>query len=182
LAGLPGTGKSTLARGLAERAGFTVIRTDLVRKELAGREDGPSAASAFGGDIYTPEWDDRTYAECLRRAEGVIFEAGRVLIDASFREEARRRLFLESARRWGIAARLLLCRADPGIVRRRLDGRRDDASDAGWAIYQEAARRWEEPGEVTRSVTREIDAGGSPSHSLAQALDALREAGLLGLT
>src|SRR5262249_39475543 len=34
--GLPGTGKSTLARGLAERAGFTVIRSDVVRKELAG--------------------------------------------------------------------------------------------------------------------------------------------------
>jgi uncharacterized protein len=182
LAGLPGAGKSTLARGLAERADFSVIRSDLVRKELAGRGDGPSAASAFGGDIYTPEWDDRTYAECLRRADRVIFGAGRVLIDASFREESRRRLFLEAARRWGIAALLLLCRADPGIVRHRLDGRRDDASDAGWAIYQEAARRWEEPGEVTRSVTREIDAGGSPSDSLAQALDALREAGLLDVT
>src|SRR5262249_9071077 len=34
--GLPGTGKSTLARGMAERAGFAVIRSDLVRKELAG--------------------------------------------------------------------------------------------------------------------------------------------------
>ena len=33
--GLPGTGKSTLARALAEQAGFTVIRSDLVRKELA---------------------------------------------------------------------------------------------------------------------------------------------------
>ena len=30
--GLPGTGKSTLARGLAEQAGFTVIRSDLVRR------------------------------------------------------------------------------------------------------------------------------------------------------
>ncbi len=39
LAGLPGTGKSTLARGLAERAGFTVIRSDEVRKELAGRDE-----------------------------------------------------------------------------------------------------------------------------------------------
>ena len=28
--------ESTLARGLAEKAGFTVIRSDLVRKELAG--------------------------------------------------------------------------------------------------------------------------------------------------
>src|SRR5262249_5650864 len=34
--GLPGTGKSTLARGLATAAGFGVIRSDVVRKELAG--------------------------------------------------------------------------------------------------------------------------------------------------
>src|SRR5439155_7812270 len=34
--GLPGTGKSTLARGLAAAAGFDVIRSDVVRKELAG--------------------------------------------------------------------------------------------------------------------------------------------------
>src|SRR5438034_1293400 len=34
--GLPGTGKSTLAQGLAQRAGFQVIRSDVVRKQLAG--------------------------------------------------------------------------------------------------------------------------------------------------
>src|SRR5262245_32742884 len=34
--GLPGTGKSTLARALAERTGFTAIRSDVVRKEIAG--------------------------------------------------------------------------------------------------------------------------------------------------
>src|SRR5204862_6585828 len=33
--GLPGTGKSTLARALADRAEFTVIRSDVVRKQLA---------------------------------------------------------------------------------------------------------------------------------------------------
>ena len=33
--GLPGTGKSTLAAGLAAEAGFHVIRSDVVRKELA---------------------------------------------------------------------------------------------------------------------------------------------------
>jgi aminoglycoside phosphotransferase family enzyme/predicted kinase len=178
LAGLPGTGKSTLARGLAERADFTVIRSDLVRKELAGRGDGPSATSAFGGDIYTPEWDERTYAECLRRADGVVFKAGRVLIDASFREESRRQSFLDAARRWGIAARLLLCQADPEVVRRRLDRRLDDPSDAGWAIYQEAARRWEEPGAATRAVTDQIDADGKPAQTLERAVAALRGAGL----
>jgi aminoglycoside phosphotransferase family enzyme/predicted kinase len=176
LAGLPGTGKSTLARALAERAGFNVLRTDTIRKELAGRPTNSTSPDAFAEDIYTPEWDDRTYGECLRRAEDVVFQAGRVLVDASFREEARRRLFLDAALRWGVAGRLLLCRADPDVIRHRLDHRRDDASDAGWAIYQEAARRWEEPGAAaTRAVTHEIDAGGSRSDALVQAVNALRQ-------
>src|SRR5207244_7818604 len=34
--GLPGTGKSTLARSLAARAGLDIVRSDEVRKELAG--------------------------------------------------------------------------------------------------------------------------------------------------
>ena len=172
LAGLPGTGKSTLARGLAERAGFTVIRSDMVRKKLAGRGGRAATLSDFGQDIYTPNWDDRTYAECLRRAEEIVFQAGRVLVDASFREEARRRLFLDAARRWGVAGRMLLCRADPDVVRRRLEQRRGDASDAGWAIYLEAARRWEESGAATRAATVEIDAGGTPEQTLGQAPDA----------
>ncbi len=180
LAGLPGTGKSTLAHGLAERAGFTVIRSDEVRKELAGRVGQASSPAAFGEDIYTPEWDDRTYAECLRRAEEVVFQAGRVLVNASFRDESHRRLFLDAARRWGVAGRMLLCRADPEVIRRRLERRRGDASDAGWAIYLEAARHWQEPGATTRDISHTIDADGPPAPVLDQALGALREAGLMG--
>ncbi len=44
LAGLPGTGKSTLARGLAERAGFTVIRSD-AGPQGAGRPRRPGRGS-----------------------------------------------------------------------------------------------------------------------------------------
>ena len=180
LAGLPGTGKSSLARALAERAGFTVIRSDEVRKELAGRSDQGSAPAAFGEDLYAPDWNERTYAECLRRAEALIFDGRRVLIDASFREEARRHLFLEAANRWGVTACLILCRAEPDVIRNRLASRQGDASDADGTIYEEIAKRWEEPSSPTRKVTREIVTGGSRAYSLTQALQVLREFGLLG--
>src|SRR5262249_27518035 len=107
--GLPGAGKSTLARGLAQRAGFTVIRSDVVRKELAELGPRDEAAAAFESGIYAPEWTERTYAECLRRAEARLFEGERVLVDASFRFEANRRQFLEAAVRWGVSAVFLLC-------------------------------------------------------------------------
>ena len=75
-----------------------MIRSDVVRKELAGVAAERAAASVLRGEgIYAPEWTERTYAECLRRAEALLFEGERVLVDASFREEAKRRPFLEAA-------------------------------------------------------------------------------------
>jgi aminoglycoside phosphotransferase family enzyme/predicted kinase len=175
VAGLPGTGKTSLARDLAELASFTVIRSDLVRKELAGRAADSIRAAAFGQDLYTPEWNERTYAECLRRACELLFDGKRVLIDASFREDARRRPFLDAARRLGVAACLLLCEADSQVVRARLAMRDGDASDADWAIHLELADRWEKPNGPTCELARTIDTGGTKAQSLAQALLVLAE-------
>src|SRR5205085_38563 len=60
LGGLPGTGKSTLARGLTERTGGTVIRTDVVRKDLAGQAPSDRATAEYAEGIYTPEWTAQT--------------------------------------------------------------------------------------------------------------------------
>ena len=160
VAGLPGTGKSTLASDLEKEVGFAVIRSDLVRKELAGRSGHRLTPAAFGADLYSPDWNDRTYTECLRRAEQLVFEGRRVLVDASFREESRRRTFLDAARGWGIVACLMHCEAAKDVVSDRLDRRRGDASDADWTTYLEAARRWEKPAPLTRAVIRPIDTGG----------------------
>ena len=102
MGGLPGSGKSSLSRELADRAGFTVIRSDVVRKDLAGLvEEQPSPADYRGG-IYTPAWDERTYAECSRRAEARLLE-GRSeswSTRASVARRDRRRL-RELADTWG---------------------------------------------------------------------------------
>jgi predicted kinase len=97
IGGLPGTGKSTLAQQFADRADFRLVRSDLVRKELAGLSVQGSTRSPFGQGIYTPAWTERTYAECLVRAEKLLFEGNRVVVDASFGEEAQRRAFLGAA-------------------------------------------------------------------------------------
>ncbi|MGE3805121.1 MAG: AAA family ATPase [Gemmataceae bacterium] len=166
--GLPGTGKSTLARALAEQAGFEVIRSDVVRKGLAGLHETERAAVG----VYSPEWHERTYAECLRRAEAMLFHGGRVLIDATFRDEGQRQAFLAAAHRHGVPGLLLLCQADAAVVKQRLAERQGDASDADWAVYEEAARDW----QVEESAsTRIINTGGSVEQSLKQALHLLAD-------
>jgi aminoglycoside phosphotransferase family enzyme/predicted kinase len=136
--GLPGTGKSTLSRALAEQAGFEVVRSDEVRKELAG-----VPYTVLDRSIYTPEWSNRTYIECWRRAGRGLFEGRRVIVDATFGKEHRRRKFLKGARSMGVPAALLICRADRETVRQRLAQRRGDVSDADWAVYEEAERNWD---------------------------------------
>ena len=176
--GLPGTGKSTLARGLADRAGFRVISSDRTRKALAGLPPDADASAPFGRGLYDEGWDDRTYRACLEEADRTLLEGGRALVDASFREERRRRAFVRLARRRTVPVLWLVCRADPGEVRRRLAGRRDGASDAGPEIYEEAARRWEEAGDEVRRVTRPVRCDRGEAAAVEAALAHLREAGL----
>ena len=177
--GLPGTGKSTLARELAAQANFRLIRSDVVRKELAKATGDSVVGSQFGSGIYTPDWTDRTYAECRRRAEEVLFQGERVLVDATFVDERRRIEFLEVAQKWGIPVVFLVCQSEPATIKGRLDARRGDASDADWNIYLEVARRWEPPGRRTRRTVRTISTDLSVESSMQQAWTALAEAGLV---
>jgi aminoglycoside phosphotransferase family enzyme/predicted kinase len=173
--GLPGTGKSTLANGLTAASGFRVIRSDAIRKELAGLS---GAGTAFGEGIYSAEWTRRTYAECLRRAEKLLFEGERVLADASFREEPWRRTFLEVAERLAVPVVLLHCRAEPGVVKERLEHRRGDVSDADWTVYGQAAKQWGEFGPATRPLVAELPPAANSEAVLANALAELGRRGL----
>ncbi len=176
--GLPGAGKSTLARDLSARAGFEVIRSDVVRKELAGASGQQTEPPEFGQGIYSPDWTARTYAECLCRAEPLLFEGRRVLIDASFREENQRVAGLQVARRLGVPATMFICHAEPEVIRLRLAARRNDVSDADWSIYLQAAAAWQPNGSATRSRVNTIDTGATREESLERVLGVLRDAGL----
>ncbi len=178
VAGLPGTGKSSLARGLAAAAGFVVLRTDAVRKELAGRAAETPTPPELRELLYSPEATRATYTECLLRAEQLLGAGQRVVVDATFHEEDRRRIFLDAAVRMGVPAVLFVCQTRPETARRRLEARRADASDADWSVHQQLAARWEVYGPETQRAVHLIDAAGSPEQVLSRALAVLREDGL----
>ena len=82
--GLPGTGKSTLAAGIADAREWSVIRSDEVRKDAAGLSHSARAQADYGEGIYRSEITDATYQTLLERA-GQALELGEsVVLDASW--------------------------------------------------------------------------------------------------
>jgi len=180
IGGLPGTGKTTLAMDLARGAGFRVISADRVRKELSGLDPEAPAPAEFGKGLYTSEWNDRTYAACLDKAEALLFEGERVIVDASFREAKRRRVFRDAATTWGVRSLFLVCSADPEVVRARLSARGGGVSDADWAIHVAASAAWEPSGYRDPRWQQEVQAGDERSRTVEQAIEHLRAVGLAG--
>ena len=61
----------------------------------------------------------------------------------------------------------------------RLENRRNDVSEADWAIYLEAAQRWEPLGGHTMQRVLMVETGRDDSEPLKQAIEALKDHDLL---
>lgn len=136
MVGAPGTGKSSLARRVAERFGCAVVQTDSVRKEL------------FPTPRYTTDESERVYAEAYRRLDELLEAGGRVVFDATNLQEEPRRKLYELARIRGARLLVLVTWAPMSIVRERLDRRAanppvGDLSDADWNIYLRLRRTFQ---------------------------------------
>lgn len=174
--GLPGAGKTTVARGVAERARFALVRTDEVRKQVAGLDPLTAAASPFGMGLYTPESTEYTYATCLSQAESALLRGERVLVDGTFRTRARRDAFAQLARRLAVPFVVFCCETDDATAEGRLAARSlhgSDASDADASIRRRAKADWERP---TGPDVVAVDTTASVDEVVESAVAALRVA------
>ncbi len=142
--GLSGSGKSTLARRLADRTGFEWLRSDEMRKRLAGvaptaRLAADGGAGGYARGAYTPEFTRRTYKALLEAAAARLADGAGVIVDATFGAPGYR----DQARAVAARARRPLlfveCVAGHGEIVRRLTERArraDEVSDAGVATYR----------------------------------------------
>jgi aminoglycoside phosphotransferase family enzyme/predicted kinase len=173
--GLPGTGKSTLARALAAE-GFVWVRSDAVRKQLAGLAPDSPASAPPGEGIYSLAWTERTYERCLDLAGAALRDGERVVVDANFKAAAQRAPFVALARALGVPVQLLECTTEPEVVEERLSRRTGDVSDAGVEIYRRSCGQWEPiADDLEVSV---IDTSGVPEAAVSAAFSALSRHGL----
>jgi len=93
--GPPATGKTTVSRAVGDARGWVVLRSDDVRKELAGIPATAPAAAPLMAGVYSPAMTALTYGELVHRAHGLLERGESVVLDATWgdetwREEARR--------------------------------------------------------------------------------------------
>jgi predicted kinase len=170
--GAPGTGKTTLADGLGRRTGWCVLRSDVVRKELADLDPLVPAPASLGQGLYSPKMTRRTYEELLSRTRVALGLGESVILDASWTDAGARDAAARIADATSSTLVELRCTVDPAVADARIERRLqrgDDASDADRAVaaaLRTAAAPWPE------AVT--VDTSGSPSAAVELAWAAVR--------
>jgi uncharacterized protein len=132
MSGLSGSGKSTVARQLAQPLSAIHIRSDAVRKRLAGislsaRGDQDGVAES---GIYTPEMTQLTYERMLELGIFLAQQGWSVILDAKYDHYNLRQAMLEAAKTAQIPICIVQCTAPIEVLRDRLQHRTGDVSDA----------------------------------------------------
>lgn len=159
--GPPGTGKTTIAGGIADRLGMTVLSTDRLRKENAGL--GPEQAA--DSSLYAPERVAANYDALLARTRALLARGESVVLDATWGAAEARSKAARLAQETGAALTQIRCHAPESVAARRLASRRGGWSDADEPVAQALARSfapWEDA-DV-------IDTEAPADECLAQAL------------
>ena len=150
--GPPGTGKTTVAREVADEVGGELIRTDVVRKDL------------FSNPTYTDEEVRATYDAVFERARAVLESDGAVVLDGTFRHAELRERARELSRALGAGFEIVRVECTTEALKRRIEARTDDESDAEFADHLTVEAEFD---PVTERHHR-IDNSGTVAETKAQ--------------
>jgi len=146
MCGLPASGKSYVAKIIAQPFEAHVLRSDVTRKKLAG----VATTDKAGDDAYDEQFSDRVFAELREQAQHELEHGRSVVIDATMIERQRRAPFIELGRSLHVPTLLVQVECDENTIRQRMAERAESpsASDADWDVYQSMRKDFEPPTEV----------------------------------
>ncbi|BAZ81981.1 AAA family ATPase [Sphaerospermopsis kisseleviana CS-549] len=126
MSGLSGSGKSTTARYLARKLGAVHLRSDAVRKHLAGIP----LLERGGNEIYTPEMTQKTYDRLLTLGITLANQGWRVILDAKYDRQHLRQQAINQATQHQLPLQIIHCTAPLEVLQERLVNRTGDIADA----------------------------------------------------
>ncbi|MGA9048161.1 MAG: AAA family ATPase [Dehalococcoidia bacterium] len=148
--GLIGSGKTTMAQIIGRGLGYSVLSSDVIRKELAGVPATERHYDEVDRGLYSPEFTGKTYGEMIQRARGQLSTGRSVVLDASFKKRSDRLAARELSRTAGAGFLVIECKADDKTIKKWLKERqrKGSVSDGRWEIFADLKREFEKVDEV----------------------------------
>lgn len=115
-----GTGKSTVAQGIAEQTGSVWIRSDEIRNDIVGVGHDEHLFAAPGEGAYRPEVTERVYDEMLRQAAAILRRGVSVVLDATWSSNEERAVARRLGAETSAAITELRCELPLAIARERI--------------------------------------------------------------
>ena len=182
--GLSGSGKTWLARQLAERLLAVHVRSDVERKRRAGLDALARSRSGVAAGLYSSGMSAQVYDDLARAAEDILSGGFTAIIDATFLRREQRTRFAQLGGCLGAVVRLIHCEAPVHTLRARIAARVTSGTDPSEA--DESVLDWqlshfelpgpEEPVEAIRVATAEPGALEEVLYAIRQALVSARTA------
>ncbi len=179
--GLMGTGKTDIARFLREAYGWHVLSTDAVRKQMAGIGVDTRVYVPYNVGLYSPEMNERTYAEVCSRAENLLEAGFPVVVDGSFKRDSERQPLIDLANRTSARLLFLETTCDPAEQRRRLESRRshDTRSDGRIELMDRQRSEFEPPAPGNTSLFDKVETDGPREITQRKVVELLQSHGML---
>jgi len=141
-----GTGKSTIARAIAEALEWGWLRTDVLRKELAQVPPLEHRFEEFHQGVYSPEFSRKTYQNLFERARNHLESEKSLILDASFNKQADRQTALDLARETQADFLFIECQCSDEEIKKRLAYRareKSEPSDGRWELLAEQKKDYD---------------------------------------
>ena len=166
--GLPGTGKSTLAKALADALGAVLLRSDDVRKELGGVAPLTRVVAGLDQGLYRPSVTEATYGELLSRARRAVGLGHTVVLDATWRHPTWRSAAVDLAGETSADLVELRCVVPLDVAIARVNQRQDAGVDPSDATETIVRALW--AGDTPWTTATDVDTSGDPAQAVSAAL------------